>query len=110
MTTSPYEVNGVADERAERYPHRKALVSTTGLPMVEGIPLGAAGGRSIFEIGFGNGAVADFFSRKGFRVAGIESSREGVAVARSAFPQLTRSAQASVYVVSPERFGTFPIG
>lgn len=105
------EANGIADERIESYPHRGEGLGFHHqylLPTVERI-LMAAGERSIFEIGFGNGAVADFFSRKDFRVTGIEPSREGVALARSAFPQLTQLAQASVYDVSPELFGTFPI-
>ncbi len=78
------------------------------LPVVERI-LGAPKERMIFEVGFGNGAAADYFCRKGFRVAGIEPSAEGVARARAAFPHLPDLQQGSIYDASPERFGRFPI-
>jgi 2-polyprenyl-3-methyl-5-hydroxy-6-metoxy-1,4-benzoquinol methylase len=76
------------------------------LPTVERF-LGEPGGRSLFEIGFGNGAVADHLARKGFRVAGIEPSREGMALARSSYPQLTRLEHGTVYEPLARRFGSF---
>ena len=80
------------------------------LPTVErflGPPTPPPNGRALFEIGFGNGAVSDHLSRKGFRVSGIEASRQGLALARASYPDLTRLEQGSVYEPLVERFGRF---
>ena len=76
------------------------------LPTVERF-LGAAAGRRLFEIGFGNGAVADHLARQGFQVAGIEPSREGLALARSSYPHLTRLEHGTIYEPLARRFGNF---
>jgi 2-polyprenyl-6-hydroxyphenyl methylase/3-demethylubiquinone-9 3-methyltransferase len=76
------------------------------LPTVERF-LGPPAGRSLFEIGFGNGAVADHLARKGFHVAGIEPSRDGLALARSSYPGLTRLEHGTVYEPLAARFGSF---
>ncbi len=76
------------------------------LPTVERF-LGPPNGRALFEIGFGNGAVSDHLARKGFRVAGIEASRQGLALARASYPHLDCLEQGSVYEPLIERFGQF---
>jgi 2-polyprenyl-3-methyl-5-hydroxy-6-metoxy-1,4-benzoquinol methylase len=75
------------------------------LPAVERL-LGPPADRTLFEIGFGNGAVAAYLAAKGFRVAGIDASASGPALARAAYPHLDRLEQGSVY--DPlDRFGRF---
>ena len=77
------------------------------LPAVERA-LGPPAGRRLFEIGFGNGAVAAHLAAKGFQVAGIDASASGPALARTAHPHLDRLEQGSVY--DPlERFGRFQV-
>jgi 2-polyprenyl-6-hydroxyphenyl methylase/3-demethylubiquinone-9 3-methyltransferase len=76
------------------------------LPTVERA-LGPPAGRSLFEIGFGNGAVADQLARKGFEVAGIEPSRDGLALACRSYPQLARLEHGTIYEPLAARFGTF---
>jgi len=91
------------------YPHPEAGLTPYNaylLPTVERL-LGPPAGRTLFEIGFGNGAVADHLARKGFRVAGVEPSREGLALTRSSYPHLERLEQGSVYEPLVERFGRF---
>ena len=78
------------------------------LPTVERF-LGAPAGRTLFEIGFGNGAVADHLARKGFHVAGIEPSRDGLALAHASYPDLTRLEHGTVYEPLAARFGTFDV-
>jgi len=76
------------------------------LPTVEKL-LGPAGGRALFEIGFGNGAVADHLARKGFQVAGIDASVQGLALAQTSFPHMTGLVQGSLYEPLAERFGRY---
>ena len=76
------------------------------LPTVERL-LGPGQGRRLFEIGFGNGAVADTLARKGFQVAGIEASRAGLALARASYPHLNRLEHGSLYEPLVDRFGRF---
>ena len=95
-TAYPHEQEGLG------FHHRYLLPSVLQL-------LGAPDNREIFEIGFGNGAVANFLFQRGFQVSGIEPSSQGVALAHAAYPHLSGLAQASVYEATPERFGTFPV-
>ncbi len=62
----------------------------------------------IFEIGAGNGVVANALASKGHEVVGIEHSGSGVENARRAFPAL-RIEQGSAYDDLQTRFGQFPI-
>ncbi len=76
------------------------------LPTVKRL-LGPPAGRTLFEIGFGNGAVADHLASQGFQVSGIEASHQGLARAHASFPHLTNLVQGSLYEPLTERFGTF---
>lgn len=76
------------------------------LPTVERV-LGPGQGRALFEIGFGNGAVSAHLAGKGFRVAGIEPSRQGLALARATYPGLDGLQHGTIYEPLAERFGTF---
>lgn len=76
------------------------------LPTVERL-LGPAAGRRLFEIGFGNGAVAAHLAGKGFQVAGIEPSREGLALAHRTYPALTGLQHGTIYEDLRARFGAF---
>lgn len=76
------------------------------LPTVERL-LGPADGRRLFEIGFGNGAVAAHLASKGFSVAGIEPSRQGLALAQASFHTLTGLQHGTIYEDLRARFGAF---
>lgn len=76
------------------------------LPTVERI-LGPANGQRLFEIGFGNGAVAAHLASKGFAVAGIEPSRQGLALAQASYPGLTGLRHGTIYEDLRARFGGF---
>lgn len=78
------------------------------LPAVERI-LGPANGRSLFEVGFGNGSVAAHLTELGFKVTGIEPSEDGLALARQRCPRLTNLHQGDVYDPQlVEKYRRFP--
>lgn len=66
------------------------------------------GSRHLFEIGCGNGWVANELTRRGFEVRGIDPSAEGIAFAQANFPQLDL-AQASAYDDLAAHYGRFPV-
>ena len=99
---------GLMRDGLASYTHTEAGVTPYNaylLPTVERL-LGPPAGRRLFEIGCGNGAVADHLARKGFEVAGIEPSTSGLALIRAAYPQL-RVEHGTVYEPLVERFGRF---
>lgn len=63
--------------------------------------------RRLFDLGCGNGSVANHFHSRGYEVVGVDPSAEGVAEANKAYPDL-RIEIGSAYDDLPSRFGTFP--
>jgi 2-polyprenyl-3-methyl-5-hydroxy-6-metoxy-1,4-benzoquinol methylase len=61
--------------------------------------------KSVFDLGCGNGSVANYISSLGYTVAGIDPSAEGIAVANAKFPTL-KLEQGSAYD-DLSRFGRF---
>lgn len=80
------------------------------LPKVEQIlsDLKWIGPRRIFELGCGNGAVANHLSARGYEVTGIDASAEGIKIAQSKYPRISLQ-QASAYDPLADRFGQFPV-
>lgn len=78
------------------------------LPTVDRL-LGPPDGRTVFEIGFGNGSVAHHLTRNGFSVVGVEPSADGLMQARAHYPSLKALHEGSAYDDLAARFGTFPI-
>jgi 2-polyprenyl-3-methyl-5-hydroxy-6-metoxy-1,4-benzoquinol methylase len=79
------------------------------LPAVERI-LASSGpaGMRIFELGCGNGSVANYLSAKGYSVTGIDPSEDGIRMARLAYPALdVRLGTAYDDLVS--QYGRFPV-
>ena len=64
--------------------------------------------RRAFDVGCGNGAMANRLSQLGFEVTGVDPSATGVAQAQKAIPHL-RVATGSGYDDLAARFGTFPL-
>jgi 2-polyprenyl-3-methyl-5-hydroxy-6-metoxy-1,4-benzoquinol methylase len=78
-------------------------------PIIELIDRAANGKATrIFEIGTGNGAIANALATRGHEVTGIDYSASGVGNANRAFPAL-RIEQGSAYDDLKTRFGEFPI-
>lgn len=64
--------------------------------------------RKAFDLGCGNGVVADWLSSRGWTVVGVDPSVEGISQANSCFPGL-RLEQGSAYDDLAERYGQFPL-
>lgn len=64
--------------------------------------------RSLFDLGFGNGSVANVISKYGWDITGVDPSEEGVLLAQRAYPHLKLS-QGSAYDDLAEKFGQFPV-
>lgn len=69
---------------------------------------GGAAARRAFDLGCGNGSVANAVTRRGWTVTGVDPSDEGVARARAAYPGLDLH-QAAASPELAERFGRFPV-
>ncbi len=61
----------------------------------------------VFEVGCGNGAVANWMASRGIDVAGVDFSESGIAQARVAYPSL-RLAMGSAYDDLAGVYGQFP--
>ena len=61
-----------------------------------------------FDLGCGNGAVADWLAGRGFEVAGVDPSTAGIAEANRQFPDLNLRV-GSAYDPLSETYGTFPL-
>lgn len=68
----------------------------------------AAGKGRIFELGCGNGAVANEFLKQGYEIVGVDPSREGVALANQNYPGLAIH-QGSAYDDLACTYGRFPV-
>jgi 2-polyprenyl-6-hydroxyphenyl methylase/3-demethylubiquinone-9 3-methyltransferase len=64
--------------------------------------------RRAFDLGCGNGAVADWFAKRGFEVQGVDPSSSGIALAHRSFPHLDLR-EGSAYDPLVETFDTFPL-
>lgn len=64
--------------------------------------------RKIFEVGFGNGSLANVLASWGYEITGIDPSVEGVSHAMQSYPNLDLHV-GSVYDNLPAQYGRFPI-
>lgn len=67
-----------------------------------------AGGRRLFELGCGNGSMANALSQQGWDVTGVDPSVEGIVQAQNAYPHL-KLAEGSAYDDLAGRYGQFPV-
>jgi 2-polyprenyl-3-methyl-5-hydroxy-6-metoxy-1,4-benzoquinol methylase len=64
--------------------------------------------QRIFELGCGNGSVADALSTLGIEVTGVDASEEGIAQAHQSYPDLNLHL-GSAYDDLGNQFGQFPV-
>ncbi len=64
--------------------------------------------KKVFDLGCGNGSVANWFTSQGYEVAGVDPSGTGIAEANRAFPELNLKV-GSAYDPLHETFGHFPL-
>jgi 2-polyprenyl-6-hydroxyphenyl methylase/3-demethylubiquinone-9 3-methyltransferase len=68
----------------------------------------SASDRRIFELGCGNGSVANELTKRGFEMTGVDPSPDGLRKAKEHYPHL-KIFPGSAYDNLPERYGKFPI-
>ncbi|WP_412851394.1 class I SAM-dependent methyltransferase [Ectothiorhodospira shaposhnikovii] len=64
--------------------------------------------RRLFELGCGNGSVANALTQLGWDVTGVDPSTEGIAQAQAAYPEL-KLATGSAYDDLVGQYGQFPV-
>lgn len=85
-------VESLRGEAAQKYRYRDGVPSPTHrylLPVLEKLLVeGNFPVRRAIDVGCGNGWTANFIEQRGFEVIGIELSQEGLAFARSNYPNV----------------------
>lgn len=66
------------------------------------------GSRRVFELGCGNGSVANALAQQGWEVVGVDPSLEGIAQANATYPHLKLEV-GSAYDDLAQRYGRFPV-
>ena len=64
--------------------------------------------RRLFELGCGNGSVANYLAGLGWDVTGVDPSDEGIAQANKAYPNL-KLLSGSAYDSLALKYGTYPV-
>jgi 2-polyprenyl-3-methyl-5-hydroxy-6-metoxy-1,4-benzoquinol methylase len=96
-----YEYSDASGTPAHQYllPALDEILASLSLPPAR---------KRIFELGCGNGAVADWLSNRGYEVVGVDPSSQGVSQARRRYPSL-RLGEGSCYDNLKDAYGTFPL-
>ena len=64
--------------------------------------------KRVFELGCGNGSVADVLTRQGYQITGVDASAQGIEQAKRRFPHLTLHL-GSAYDPLADTYGKFPV-
>jgi len=64
--------------------------------------------KRLFELGCGNGSVADVLTRKGYQVTGVDASAQGIEQAKRCYPHLNLH-PGSAYDPLADTYGRFPV-
>ncbi|QTA79234.1 SAM-dependent methyltransferase [Desulfonema limicola] len=62
----------------------------------------------IFELGCGNGSVANELAKQGYEITGVDPSEQGIVFANKHYPKL-KLFQGSAYDDLAEKYGQFPV-
>ena len=76
------------------------------LKLMEGLNI-TSSKKFLFEIGCGNGSVANFLTQKGWNVTGVDPSIQGIEIANKSFPHI-KLQQGSAYDDLSKKYGQFP--
>jgi 2-polyprenyl-6-hydroxyphenyl methylase/3-demethylubiquinone-9 3-methyltransferase len=106
MTETAIDISGYAYEDGDLNPsHDYLLPSLLQILASLGIPQDR---KRIFELGCGNGAVAEVLTRHGYQVTGVDVSSQGVEQAQRRHPHLSLQ-RGSAYDRLTEAYGQFPV-
>jgi 2-polyprenyl-6-hydroxyphenyl methylase/3-demethylubiquinone-9 3-methyltransferase len=103
------EISGYRWENASLTPSHDYLLPAliAELEQLRSCAQASVNGR-LFELGCGNGSVANELARQGWDVTGVDVSTEGIVQANARYPQL-KLEQGSAYDDLVARFGRFPV-
>jgi len=100
------EISGYVWENAELnsshdylLPELKRILASDAIPQ---------GHKRVFELGCGNGSVANELVRLGWDVSGVDSSEQGIALANARYPAIPLRI-GSAYDDLATQYGTFPV-
>ena len=100
------EISGYVWEDAELnssqdylLPELKRILASDGVPQ---------GHKRLFELGCGNGSVANELVRMGWEVSGVDPSEQGIAQANARYPTIPLRI-GSAYDDLAAQYGTFPV-
>ena len=100
------DISGYAYEDPELNPSHDYLVPAV-LEELASLEL-STDHKQVFELGSGNGSVADVLTQQGYQVTGIDASAQGVEQGRRRYPQLNLQL-GSAYDPLADAYGTFPV-
>ena len=64
--------------------------------------------KQVFELGCGNGSVADVLTRQGYQITGVDASAQGIEQAKRRYPHLNLQL-GSAYDSLVDTYGKFPV-
>lgn len=64
--------------------------------------------KRIFDLGCGNGSTANYLSKKGYDVTGVDPSEKGIQQAKESYPHL-KLFNGSAYDYLSKEYGQFPL-
>jgi 2-polyprenyl-6-hydroxyphenyl methylase/3-demethylubiquinone-9 3-methyltransferase len=106
MTETAIDISGYTYEDGDLNPSHEYLVPSL-LEILGSLHM-PHDRKHIFELGCGNGAVADVLTRHGYRLTGVDVSVQGVEQAQRRHPHLSLQL-GSVYDHLADTYGRFPV-
>ncbi len=101
------DITGYRYGKAGLNNHSHGVLLTPTFRLLDCLDL-PSGGRRLFELGCGNGGVANALTQRGWDVTGVDPSAEGIALARATYPGLKIRA-GSAYDDLASQYGSFPV-
>ncbi len=106
MTETAIDISGYAYEDGDLNPSHDYLVPSL-LEVLESLHI-PQDRKRIFELGCGNGAVAELLTRHGYQLTGVDVSVQGVEQAQRRHPHLSLQL-GSAYDRLADTYGRFPV-
>jgi 2-polyprenyl-6-hydroxyphenyl methylase/3-demethylubiquinone-9 3-methyltransferase len=106
MTDTTTDISGYRYTQAGLN-HSHGFLLPTVLPLLDSLSARTAEKR-LFELGCGNGSVANLLTQRGWDVTGVDPSAEGIAQANQAYPGL-KLYSGSAYDDLAAHYGQFPV-
>jgi 2-polyprenyl-6-hydroxyphenyl methylase/3-demethylubiquinone-9 3-methyltransferase len=106
MTETAIDISGYAYDDGDLNPSHDYLVPSV-LEILGSLDI-VQNQKRIFELGCGNGAVADVLTRQGYQLTGVDVSVQGVEQAQRRHPHLSLQL-GSAYDRLADTYGRFPV-